>query len=196
MAETIGDGTTGTESGTAGMVEHKAKARPWPRYFARSFDYCLIAMVCFVVLLLSGMDAKAMQEYSFLLVWGIALCWVVVEASLLTVFGTTPGKGLLNISVAQSDGEEMTYSRAFVRSLRVWFFGMGTGLPLFSLIGNLYAYTCLNRYGVTSWDEKGGFTVTQGPVGALRIVCFILAVPSIWVVAVGVVIVAKLLGMA
>jgi len=156
-------------------------AGPWSRFFARAFDNCLVCLVGFGILLLSGLDQAQIAQHSFLFSWLLLLGWIIIESCFLTVFGSTPGKGILNISVARSDGEELHYPHALQRSLRVWLWGLGMALPLLSLIGNVVAYNRLKRSGITLWDEKGGFSVMQGPLGFWRVFFFIIALPLVWV---------------
>ena len=66
--------------------------------------------------------------------------------------------------------------QALARSLRVWFFGVGVGLPLISLFTMARAHGRLRRGGVTSWDEKGNLVVSYNPLGAGRIAAIVLAV--------------------
>jgi len=156
-------------------------AGPWSRFFARAFDNCLVCMAGFVVIMLSGLEQAYLERHSFLLCWLLLSGWIIIEACLLSVFGATLGKGILNISVVRSDGGELRYPQTLQRSLRVWLWGLGMALPLLSLIGNVLAYNRLKRVGATTWDEKGGFFVMQGPIGFWRIFFFIIAIPLVWV---------------
>jgi hypothetical protein len=119
--------------------------------------------------------------------WLICASWVPVEAVLLHLFGTTPGKALFRIRL--HFGEEPVKGAAFEdllgRCARVWAFGLGFGLPLIGLITQIVAYRRLTRKGVTSWDESGGFAIRHGPVGWLH-----------WAVAVPLLVVTVILGLA
>ncbi len=60
--------------------------------------------------------------------------------------------------------------QAFQRSARVWFFGLGAGLPIVSLVTLVTAYNKLTKEGITSWDRVGNFSITHGPIGVGRMV--------------------------
>ena len=58
--------------------------------------------------------------------------WAALPITIPSVFETTPGKALLNIHLRTHEGRSLALDQAVQRSLRVWFFGLGAGLPLIS----------------------------------------------------------------
>jgi hypothetical protein len=56
-------------------------------------------------------------------------------------------------------------------------------LPVLSLVTQLLAFNRLTKKGITSWDEKLGFSISHGPISALRVFCYIIAFPAVMVMA-------------
>lgn len=106
----------------------------------------------------------------------VLAAWLLAEAFLLTMFGTTPGKALMNIQLSRADGHTLNLHQAFARSFRVWFFGMGAGLPIANLVMMALAYRRLVRDGVASWDREGGLVITHGRLGPGRVVAIVIFV--------------------
>ena len=94
--------------------------------------------------------------------------WVPVEALLLAVVGTTPGKALFSIRVATLDGIRPSFPTALSRAARVWVQGTGLGLPLVTLITEAVSYTRLTRTGSTPWDDALALRVEHGRIGPVR----------------------------
>jgi len=142
---------------------------PWLRWLARVVDMTITAFVL-------GMVVGIVAPSSTMLDSGLGasivvlLVWMVAEPFVLTHFENTPGKALLNIKLRTADGRSLKLDQAFQRSARVWFFGLGAGLPIVSLITLIVAYNKLTREGITSWDRAGEFSVTHGPIGTGRMV--------------------------
>ncbi|MCG3170777.1 MAG: hypothetical protein CALGDGBN_02345 [Pseudomonadales bacterium] len=143
--------------------------RPWVRYFARLVDVYLFAIVLGLGLAVVAPASAPMHADNALLGVALAFTWAFVEALLLSVFGTTPGKWLLRTRIVASDGSRIGYGRALERSIKVWWRGMGTGFPIASVVTMLVAYQRLRANGVTSWDREGRFTVDHGRIGFARV---------------------------
>jgi uncharacterized RDD family membrane protein YckC len=154
-----------------------SKSRPWIRFLARSLDMYFGSFG--LSLLLAGVTVPPEAASG----WPVFLLWVwilVVEPLLMLSIGTTPGKWLLRVRVIPSGGSSISLSAAFVRSFRVWWRGCGACFPLVILFTFASARSRLLRDGVTTWDRDGGFLVTHGPIGPLRMVVAVVLV-FIWV---------------
>lgn len=92
-----------------------------------------------------------------------------VEALLLSTWGTTPGKALLQVRLRQKDGAKLGYGAAWQRSLWVLVRGMGVGIPIIAIFTMLNARRTLVEQGETSWDRTGDFQVTHGDIRGWRI---------------------------
>ena len=143
------------------------QVRPWIRYWARMFDISLYTTV--VVILLAMYFPTTILERISEFGFGILLLfsWVFVESILLSAVGTTPGKEVLKIQLILPGRNSIPFANAFYRSLRVWWFGLGTGFPLVSLFTLSHAESVLSRDSITSWDREGGF-VRHERIGAAR----------------------------
>lgn len=142
---------------------------PWRRWFARIIDMTIIAFLLGVVIGIAAPDS-AVVDSSLTTSILVLLVWMVAEPFVLTHFENTPGKALLNIRLRTAEGRSLRLAQAFQRSARVWFFGLGAGLPIVSLVTMAIAYNKLNREGITSWDRDGNLSVTHGPIGVGRMV--------------------------
>lgn len=78
---------------------------------------------------------------------------ILVEACLLSTWGTTPGKWLYKITLRNQNGKKLTFSTALMRSFSVWLSGIGFCLPIISPITLIFSCYSLSKKGVTSWDR-------------------------------------------
>jgi RDD family len=96
--------------------------------------------------------------------------WVFAESSLLSFFGTTPGKSLFRARLMLGENQSIPYSMALIRSFKVWWRGLGAGFPFINLLTLTHAETDLTANSITSWDREGGFVVTHEKIGTPRLV--------------------------
>ncbi len=178
-ASTTGDAWTATAAAPSSSDEPEEaratdlpKAHPWLRYWARSVDYSVAALLS--VLMLAALGNAAAFASALLLL--VMVAWFPVEAVLLTTLGTTPGKALFAMSVRSTDGRLLDFTAALRRSFGVWLMGLGLGIPLVSLITMLVAHDRLVNTRTTRWDEKAGSVVVHGALGPGRVLLMILAV--------------------
>lgn len=162
------------ESAARVQKEVQSEVRPWARYWARTFDYALFSIPAGLLLVTTAPRTFAHAGGEQLLGLLILFLWVFVEAFLLAVFDTTPGKWLLNTRISHSDGRPMSYSDALGRSLKVWWRGMGAGFPIASVVTMIVGHNRLKRNGITSWDSEGDLCLDHGPIGIARILALIL----------------------
>lgn len=153
-----------------------SQIRPWMRYWARGFDIGLAGVVAGVVLEFVYPQALELPD----VVFGIILTaiYIPVEALLLSSFGATPFKALLNIRVRNQNGDKLSFREALARSLNVWIRGLGLGLPIITLITNYTSYQRLSSSGATSWDAEGNHTVSHRKLAVWRILL-------IWILLIG-----------
>lgn len=141
--------------------------RPWKRWFARIVDTTLAALGLGIGLAVfapeSGFFESSIRATLFVLA-----TWLVIESIVLALFGTTPGKALMNVELTRANGERLSFRQAFERSARVWAFGMAGGLPIVGLVAMAMAYRKLRSDGRTSWDRAGDFVVRHGRLGLKR----------------------------
>ena len=149
-----------------------SQVHPWVRYLARCIDYLLFSLIAGFV---SGIVAPSLLDAPEIFLNMLLLfIWVFVEASLLSTWGTTPGKWLLKTTLRDLAGSKLTFSRALGRSFSVWWRGMGIGFPVVKLITIIVAYEKLTKEGITTWDQEGGFVVSHKKISTLRVIVTIL----------------------
>ncbi|MEN6315964.1 MAG: RDD family protein, partial [Clostridiaceae bacterium] len=124
-----------TNSGSNGEEHWEyVEVRPWTRFWARILDYIVfVSLIFFISKTLLKLELN--EGYSFLLYLTAVFIWVFVEAVFLSAFGATPGKWLFNITLRDNNGKKLRLIPALSRSMSVWFYGMGTGIPLLCFIG-------------------------------------------------------------
>ena len=137
--------------------------------FINLFGSSIIAALGFgVVCGLLGIRVAAQHLNALVIEFGSLFGWTIVEAFLVAAIGTTPGKWLLGISVRESDGTLLSFSRSLARSFRVLVLGVGLGLPVVSLCTLLVGCIQLGQTGNTPWDRAGNYRVWQRPMGIGR----------------------------
>jgi uncharacterized RDD family membrane protein YckC len=153
------------------------KARPWPRFFARHFDILFFALLGGV---LTSFLAPAFGEWpftdrevgKFLSSIIITAFWIPVEIVCIATCGKTPGKAMLRLRVADTNGDKPSVRQAISRSFRVWWSGLACGLPFISLLFESAAYRKLTETGSTSWDSVTQLSVSQEDISTTRqVVC-------------------------
>lgn len=167
---TNGGGANTTESRTqakTGRAENNP-ARPWMRFFARNIDLALFSILGYLAIAFIYPKLLGKDEVGKILIVPFAFAWVFVEAWLLSKYGTTPGKFLLNTKINLASGAIINYDKALSRSIKAWWRGLGAGLPLISSITCFISYNRLKRKGITTWDMEDGFIVTHGRVGNVQ----------------------------
>lgn len=149
--------------------------RPWIRFWARMIDYNCLGLI-------NGIFFSHYFRYASLIFFPfftfalIPLLWVPIEAILLSTIGTTPGKWILKVKISNKNRKRkyLTFEQACKRSIAVWFFGMGCGIPIIQIIALILAKIRLSHTKTTIWDKKNRLIVRHDKVGILRICIVIL----------------------
>ncbi|WML38323.1 RDD family protein [Neobacillus sp. OS1-2] len=145
------------------------KGRPFVRYLARLFDLSLFSLV--LITFVSIFSPKFILETSGILIFMLSLIlYVLVEASILAIFGNTLGKTILNARLRTINGEPLHFLTALKRSIFVTAAGMGFGVPIIHFICSYFSYFDLKRNGMSTWDQQIGTVVLYGKVSPIRIV--------------------------
>ncbi len=160
-----------------------SEPRPWSRLCARLFDYALWGLVLALPLAelralgIVGAEAADWLGHPLLAPVLITASWIPVEAALIAALHATPGKWLfgvylqLSISDAYAAGDAWTrFRHALMRALRVWWSGLGCGVPLLAPFLIAASYERIAEYEETSWDFAEDCLVTHGPVESLNAV--------------------------
>lgn len=140
--------------------------RPWIRYWARCIDtYGFITAFAFSLVCLCK---PVPNVHPYILLAPALFIFTFVEAILFALFGTTPGKWLLGVDVRTEDNERLSFSSALARSIYIWAYGWGMGIPFAPIVTLTISYFKLTKHGITPWDKVGKHVVTHRPIGLIR----------------------------
>jgi uncharacterized RDD family membrane protein YckC len=129
---------------------------PWRRFFARFVDYYIFYWI--VDEILSNVNLDTDGFYISLIT---LFLYIPVEASMLTLLTTTPGKFFFGLTVQMLDGDRVTFYAALKRSFLVLLKGLALGVPIVDLVLMQIAFARLKDTGSTSWDEEVGTEVVK-----------------------------------
>ncbi|MFM0033944.1 RDD family protein [Paraburkholderia strydomiana] len=147
-------------------------AGPWRRFFARTLDlYVWAIVVGFVAGLLNlkfgwslldfgDMPASSQDALSSILMIPFAL---VLDALVYAAFGNTVGKGLLGVKVTTLSGEPLSARTYAARNAYLWIFGLGLGIPIVALFTEIASYRTVAKAERTRWDLRFGCRVRKTP---------------------------------
>ena len=155
--------------------------RPFVRYIARLFDLSLFSL--FLITLVSIFSPKFVVASSPIFIFILSLIlYILVEAIILSIFGNTLGKSILNARIRTMTGEPIDFIMALKRSIFVTAAGMGFGIPLINFICSYFSYFDLRKNGKSTWDQHIGTVVLYGQVNLARIL-FVSLFPLALIIA-------------
>ncbi|MBC7769060.1 MAG: RDD family protein [Phycisphaerales bacterium] len=147
--------------------ERSRDTQAWARWFARAADALMLTPFVFVAFAMLGvlveLGRAPVEIYGWIeqpIVAGIMelgmmfVLFALWDPLFISNTGTTPGKWIMGVRVRRADGSKLSFFRALNRFVRVWFIGMGAGVPLLTLILMLISRAKLVSDGVTAWDEQ------------------------------------------
>ncbi len=145
-----------------------SRVNPQIRFIARFFDYSLFLLVLlFFQILFKASFPFGLFEY---LIPFEFVCWIPIEALLLSTWGTTPGKFLLKTKLQQGRKAKLDFFTALKRSYHVWFRGLGMGIPIINILCMLVASSKLRVFGMTSWDREDNISVFHHSIPLWRVI--------------------------
>ncbi|PFO08995.1 hypothetical protein COJ85_02515 [Bacillus sp. AFS076308] len=142
--------------------------RPFVRFLARLFDLSLFSLflITFVSIFSPSFIFKSSRLFIFLL---SVILYISVEAYILSIFGNTLGKAILNIRLYKVNGERVDILTAIKRSIYVTAAGMGLGVPIINLVCFFFSFLDLTKNGRSTWDRQIGTVVLYGHTSTARI---------------------------
>lgn len=157
---------------------------PWRRYFARYMDLLFYSVVWNVFLaLVLGVNIYMRSEAGRMLDNIVKLLlMLLVEPVLLALFGTTPGKWILGLRVTDNEGKRLSFEEARARTWRMFLYGMGLNIPIWSLFRLWKSYRGCMEEETQEWeyhsavslkDERGWRIAAYIGVGVLLGVVFV-----------------------
>ena len=155
------------------------QVRPWVRFCARLVD---IYVVTIFVGLFVGIFIPHGLGWELISILIRIISLILLEAYLLSTWGMTLGKSLLQVYVRDTQGRKLSFSRAIKRCISVWGWSLGFGIPIASLILPYMAYERIAETGVVKWDIECGSLVSHKKIGIPRIIAIIsLFIVLIWI---------------
>lgn len=159
-------------------------AKPWPRFWARLFDVYLLSIpaafimgLVFPALFVVGSDGR--PPNTFLIGAACLPLVLLLDAFITSVFGTTPGKALAGLHVADLERRNIGLETSLKRNALVWFKGLALGVPIIALFTYKSGYDAVKSNGLTSWDESTEsrvFNKSNSPARTLLVGALALAV--------------------
>jgi uncharacterized RDD family membrane protein YckC len=135
--------------------------RPWRRYWARALDVTVSSFLVAVLVsalrpsLLAGLSLAAGGRWTILLI--LLPFAMVMDTLVYWALGNTPGKAIAGIKVLEDGGRSPVSAAAYLRrNFGVYLFGLGLGLPLVSLITQIWSYRRAAAGEVVAWDRFSG----------------------------------------
>lgn len=182
-AATTGEtGNTSLSKNVTAPTTEKARAATkmapatWYRFFARQIDTCLLALpAVFLAFLGIGLVAtpafalslQVPQIATFAALVLMCIIGPLVEASVGTLFGNTPGKALFGLKVLPISGRPLTFGGRVKRAYWVVIYGLGFYVPLISLFTGISQHSQIKKNGSTGYDV-GLFQMTERPLSGAR----------------------------
>jgi hypothetical protein len=144
------------------------------RFWARILDNWVLVIPVGVIV--AFVYPRIVLWNDFLVGMLLLFIFSLIEPVMMCMFGTTLGKFLFGIQVRTRSGGRLSFGQALKRSLRVWFYGWGMGIPVVSLITLAAAYQNLNQEEITTWDKRGDFRVLHRRIGVAKILATVTLV--------------------
>lgn len=148
--------------------------RPWVRLIARSIDVYVFSAV--FVIFWVALSPSSFPKSDIWLGMIALFAWIFVEPVFLSLWGTTFGKWLLKVKIRDHEDKKLTFLVAIKRSFLVWLYGLGLGIPIFSVFMKISSYSDLTKKGITTWDKDCHLTITHQKIGVIRTVVAILII--------------------
>lgn len=160
------------------------ETHPIRRFIARCIDlslFCGLIQFIFIVIL-------RVRPWNDLLAWFVrfisTFTFIPIEAMMIHVWGTTPGKWAMGIRLEAVNGGRLPYSAAVYRSFSVLFYGCGVYLPFIEIWRLYKSYRCISEGEDMPWDEDTEMVYTtwtifkKVSIAVLILVSFCLTITS------------------
>ncbi len=121
---------------------------PGIRFWARLTDLLIYSVLSYIPVQLWNIP------YSQSYIIGTTLGFVVYEILWIRLAATTPGKAIFNIKVQNDIGDNLSWKISILRTLYVFFMGMGCMTVPFLPIMPLFSWWLTHKIGITPWDIR------------------------------------------
>lgn len=147
-------------------------AKPWPRFFARTFDIWIefAFLFGFIYLYSIFISSDLLNFYlSNSFISGALLFPIIfiIDAAIYSVFGNTPGKFMLGLKVGNMHGNKLGFFNYLKRNGYVWLLGYWLGLPVLG-VPMILQWNRIKKGKQAAYDEIMGTRVWAKPIGLVR----------------------------
>lgn len=135
---------------------------PWRRFLARQLDL-LIYYLVWQSILVMGYDVNILQQDVFGTIRDVLMVYLlmlVLEPFMLSRFGTTPGKWLMDLWVTDGEDRRLSYGAALSRTQTVIWKGMGADIPIYHLVRLWKSYQTCKAGEILDWDRGSDAVIT------------------------------------
>jgi len=132
-------------------------ARPWPRYWARSFDvflWTILLAIIFAAVSPKAFDAVSGEGKGQVLSVLLLPFAMLLDAIIYSALQNTPGKWLSGIRVLSIRGEQVPFRQYLIRNFKVYLRGLGAGIGIVALFTLLSSYRKADKNQLISWDTE------------------------------------------
>ena len=138
-----------TDLKTSSFEDSKAPlAGHWERWFARSLD---LAFETFILELIFSVDSTASAVALSCIYTPFAL---LMDSLIFAIAGVTLGKWLFGVKVVkQSDSSKVSGWEYFGRNFRMYWSGLGLGIPLVTILTQITQYNHVSAGDPTTYDK-------------------------------------------
>lgn len=162
---------------------------PWQRFFARTFDTFFYTMLLLALSawLMDGKISPWSGTVSTILGFAMTLVFEPVQ---LRLFGTTLGKWIFGIRVTDNEGDKLSLSDGFWRTLGVIFYGEGLGIGLINFWRYWRSYKMYSNREYLPWEDRSEIVVKD--TNGLRYLAAIGAAVAVFYGSVGLIALAQM----
>ncbi|MBQ9142296.1 MAG: MerR family transcriptional regulator [Lachnospiraceae bacterium] len=136
---------------------------PWRRFFARSLDMSIYSLL-WNLFLICVCNVNIQKNHVELEIAGsvmVLVLMLLIEPVLLALFGTTPGKWVLGLSVLSLEGEKPAYQEALCRTVQVIYYGLGISIPIVNFVCLYKNYGKCAMSDDMEWEYRTNIVYTE-----------------------------------
>ncbi len=128
------------------------ESHPVRRYVGRYLDQLLTSAILMLIVIVFLRIRPFSDTENALCSIAATLLTMPINALFLCLFGTTPGKFVVGIYLKTPEGKNMPFMNALRREWAVFRYGMGLGIPIYSLIRLYKSYQIHTAGRELEWD--------------------------------------------
>ena len=132
----------------------RKEIHPVRRFLARDMDFLLIGALMNVLLIMIFRIRPCSAVFMICIKIISYAAVLPLEAMMLHLWGTTPGKWLMGMRLEDPNGGKLSFGAGFIRTWHVTFAGLGLYIPLYSQWRLWKSYTAVSAGEGAYWDDE------------------------------------------